>query len=188
MTARLQFSGASRLNVEMPTLDELESDQGDDTCESEGDDYEAGATPDWAWDSPMAVFAWPAWTEPRCAVCCDAPWHSAEACAAAMTRLGVPYRTERPYIEELSGWEPPARVNHTDRLNEYLGAAKRLKPCAIVERVFTTKPEGKPKLTIEQAHEIRRRCAAGEVRSALALEFGVSYTTIAHVMLGKRYK
>lgn len=189
MTARLQFSSASRLNIEMPTLDELEADRGDDTCESEGEDYDADeAPPAWAWDSPTGAFRWPAWTEARCAVCCDAPWHDESGCAAALGRISGPKIDESHYVEERPWWGPPARVDHTVRLGEWVGEAKRARPAREPDRVCTSKPTGLPALSREKVAEIRNLLADGVPSVEIAKLIGIKPESVSNIKRGKFYK
>jgi DNA invertase Pin-like site-specific DNA recombinase len=59
-------------------------------------------------------------------------------------------------------------VTHGARFGEGIAAAKQ-------RGVYTGR---KPALTPEQAHQVRERAAAGERKSALAREFGISRETI----------
>jgi len=45
----------------------------------------------------------------------------------------------------------------------------------------------KNKLTEEQVRSVRERVAAGEIRAALAREFGVTQTTIGNIIRNKRW-
>ena len=46
---------------------------------------------------------------------------------------------------------------------------------------------GNPKLTQEQADEIRERVAGGEMRKALAEEFGITRQTVTEILAGRTY-
>lgn len=55
-------------------------------------------------------------------------------------------------------------------------------------RAHSGEANGRAKLSREQVAVIRQRLATGEVRAALAREFGVDWSTVARIGNGKRWK
>lgn len=69
-------------------------------------------------------------------------------------------------------------MQHAIALGLIVPSKTRLKAVGIATR----------KLSVEQAEAIRGRYAAGELQKSLAVEFGVSKTTIRNIINGTRYQ